>query len=87
VVVRPPPGAGPISLSDDGDAADRDQQARRERHLHHFPPELISLLGSKGKPPIIAAFEAWRRREAELAPVTGLLGIRPVAIGDGTASS
>jgi uncharacterized protein (TIGR00369 family) len=31
-------------------------------------------------------FEAWRRREAELAPVTELLGIRPLAIADGTAS-
>ena len=31
-------------------------------------------------------FEAWQRREVELAPVTELLGIRPVAIGEGTAS-
>jgi uncharacterized protein (TIGR00369 family) len=31
-------------------------------------------------------FEAWRRGEAELAAITGLLRIRPVALGDGTAS-
>lgn len=38
--------------------------------------------GSNG---LAAYVERWRSGEIELAPITGLLGIRPVSLGDGQA--
>lgn len=34
---------------------------------------------------LAALVEAWRRGERELAPITALLGVRPVSLGDGEA--
>ena len=34
---------------------------------------------------LAAVVEAWRRGERELAPITALLGVRPVSLGDGKA--
>lgn len=35
---------------------------------------------------VFAMFASWKRGEVELAPVTGLLGIAPVEIGEGRAA-